>query len=95
MIELILQSVVAVTGLSGHAFGSWKSRATGHMWLKDFLPRDVKGVRVMSYGYNSNLVGDTVKDRFLEYRKRFIHSLLNARQGNEVSGLYPISRRRC
>ena len=61
------------------------------MWLKDFLPRDVKGIRVMSYGYNSNLVGDTVKDRFLEYRKRFIHSLLNARQGNEVSGPYPIS----
>ncbi|KAF8542620.1 hypothetical protein BDD12DRAFT_802693 [Trichophaea hybrida] len=57
-------NIVAVTGLAGHAYGSWRNRKTHQMWLKDFLPHDIKNVRIMSYGYNSNLVGDTVGNRF-------------------------------
>ena len=79
-------SVVAVTGLAGHAFGSWRSRETHKMWLKDFLPRDVKGIRIMSYGYNSNLVGCTVDDQFIDYRRHFIHELRNSRSSAEVRG---------
>jgi hypothetical protein len=26
------------------------------MWLKDFLPQDVKNVRIMTYGYDSSLI---------------------------------------
>jgi hypothetical protein len=54
------------------------------MWLRDFLPRDVKGIRIMSYGYNTNLVGHTVDDQFLDYRKQFIHMLRNSRNSAEV-----------
>jgi hypothetical protein len=54
------------------------------MWLKDFLPRDVKGIRIMSYGYNSNLIGHTVDDGFLDYRRHFIHMLVNSRRSAEV-----------
>jgi hypothetical protein len=54
------------------------------MWLKDFLPRDVKGIRIMSYGYNTNLVGHTVNDQFLDYRRHFIHMLRNSRSSAEV-----------
>jgi len=53
------------------------------MWLKDFLPRDVKGIRIMSYGYNTNLVGNTVDDRFLDYRRHFIQMLENSRSSAE------------
>ncbi|KAF8246653.1 hypothetical protein K440DRAFT_683829 [Wilcoxina mikolae CBS 423.85] len=53
------------------------------MWLKDFLPHDIKNVRIMSYGYNSNLVGDTVDDRFLDYRTHLIQMLMNARRSAE------------
>jgi hypothetical protein len=56
------------------------------MWLKDFLPRDVKGIRIMSYGYNANLVGHTVDDGFLDYRRNFIHMLVNSRSSAEVCG---------
>ena len=49
------------------------------MWLKDFLPRDVKGTRIMSYGYNTNFVGHTVDDGFLDYRRHFTHMLANSR----------------
>jgi len=54
------------------------------MWLKDFLPRDVKGIRIMSYGYNTNLIADTVDDVFLDYRRHFIHMLVNSRNSAKV-----------
>jgi len=79
----IIADVVAVTGPAGHAFGSWKSRETHRMWLKDFLPRDIKGIRIMSYGYNTGLLGYTVDGQFLDYGGHFIHMLKNSRSSAE------------
>ncbi|KAI9678535.1 MAG: hypothetical protein M1822_007478 [Bathelium mastoideum] len=52
--EPIEADIVAVTGLAGHAFGSW---ASSHdvMWLRDFLPKDFPNVAVYTYGYDSTL----------------------------------------
>ncbi|KAL9091410.1 MAG: hypothetical protein Q9165_004796 [Trypethelium subeluteriae] len=50
----ILADVIAVTGLAGHAFGSWAC-SPHQMWLRDFLPKDLKNIRVLIYGYNSQL----------------------------------------
>ena len=53
--EPILADVIAVTGLAGHAFGSWAC-SPRQMWLRDFLPKDLdNNVRVLIYGYNSQL----------------------------------------
>jgi len=77
-------SVVAVTGLAGHAFGSWRSRKTRDMWLKDYLPEDIKHIRIMTYGYNSSLVeGNDV--RLSDHRRHFIQQLENCRISAEVS----------
>ncbi|OBT60680.1 hypothetical protein VE03_09999 [Pseudogymnoascus sp. 23342-1-I1] len=46
---------VAISGLGGHAFGSFKDRAGPHMWLRDSLPSDITGARVMIYGYDTQL----------------------------------------
>jgi len=56
------------------------------MWLRDFLPQDFKNIRIMSYGYNSNLVEKIVDDGFLDYRRHFIQMLMNARSSAEVRG---------
>lgn len=50
----IKADLVAVTGLAGHAFGSW-AHDKEHSWLRDYLPRDVHNLRVMTYGYDSQL----------------------------------------
>jgi len=85
MLTLNLYSVVAVTGLAGHAFGSWRSRETHLMWLKDFLPKHIKNIRIMTYGYNSSLVEDTKSTlRLADYRSNFIQQLENARSSAEV-----------
>ncbi|KAF8535735.1 hypothetical protein BDD12DRAFT_326423 [Trichophaea hybrida] len=50
------------------------------MWLKDFLPKDIKNVRVMTYGYDSSLVGvGRGNTRLVDYRRNFIQQLENAR----------------
>ncbi|KAL7814025.1 ankyrin repeat-containing domain protein [Trichoderma gracile] len=53
--------IIAISGLSGHAFGSFKERNGEYMWLRDSLPHgmvDENGkhiARVMIYGYESSL----------------------------------------
>ncbi|KAK3353544.1 hypothetical protein B0T25DRAFT_214835 [Lasiosphaeria hispida] len=55
--------IVALSGLGGHAFGSFKERKGTHMWLRDSLPYDLTRentgrpmARVMTYGYESSVV---------------------------------------
>ncbi|KAF8244133.1 hypothetical protein K440DRAFT_520118, partial [Wilcoxina mikolae CBS 423.85] len=75
--------VIAVTGLAGHAYGSWRNRENCRMWLQDFLPQDIKCIRLMSYGYNTALVGQTVPGTHLDYRRQLVAQLENARSSPE------------
>ena len=53
-------SVIALSGLGGHAFGSFKERDGTYMWLRDSLPYDLiledggrPMARVITFGYES------------------------------------------
>ncbi|KAF8534691.1 hypothetical protein BDD12DRAFT_755570, partial [Trichophaea hybrida] len=71
--------VIAVTGLAGHAYGSWRNRETHQMWLKDLLPYDVQNIRIMSYGYDSSLGHRKAENRLLDYQRLFIQDIENSR----------------
>ena len=67
---------VAVCGLGGHAFGSFKEKGTSYMWLRDKLPKDLPNLRVLLYGYESGLEGSdsnqnvsVIADSFLSHLK--------------------------
>ncbi|KAK4060816.1 uncharacterized protein Triagg1_10586 [Trichoderma aggressivum f. europaeum] len=54
--------VIAVSGLGGHAYGSFKDKDGNYMWLQDALPSDLINThshrpmtRVMIYGHKSNV----------------------------------------
>jgi protein SERAC1 len=47
---------VAICGLGGHAYGSFKERDSPYMWLRDSLPGDMPKCRILTYGYESKLV---------------------------------------
>lgn len=61
----MFSSIIAISGLGGHAFGSFKERSGEHMWLRDALSYDIIGEdgdipdipisRVMVHGYDSSL----------------------------------------
>jgi hypothetical protein len=76
--------VVAVNDLGGHAFGSWTSHDTGKMWLKDFLPDDVKGIQIMSYGYSPREYDGEIEIDFLDHRRHLLQMLGNARRSIPV-----------
>lgn len=81
-------SIIAVHGLSGHAFGSWATfndhSGQFTMWLKDFLPEDVQNVRILTYGYESRLDKTTTMSRLLDYRRAFLREVVDSRGSVEV-----------
>lgn len=57
---------MAISGLGGHAFGSFKERNGQHMWLRDSLPYHLRWehtdrpmARVMIYGYESTVANSS------------------------------------
>ena len=54
---LTLISCIAISGFGSHAFGSWKDRNSHYTWLRDALPYDLPGARVLTYGYDTRLSG--------------------------------------
>jgi hypothetical protein len=78
-------SIIAVTGLAGHAFGSWKSREEQQMWLRDFLPNAIKTARILTYGYDTKLPGSQSSASILELSKKFLESVKTIRNQQNVS----------
>jgi hypothetical protein len=48
--------VIAISGLSGHAFDSFKEKHGSFMWLRDALPIDLPGARILIYGYGTQII---------------------------------------
>lgn len=83
--DKIIADVVAVTGLGGHAWGSWRSPDGEVMWLADYLPLDIKNCRIMTFGYNSHLFGSDADSQDMDdYRRALLEQVAEAREGAEV-----------
>jgi hypothetical protein len=72
--------IVAVTGLGGHALGSFRSADGMSVWLRDFAPQDIPRARFITYGYDTAVVASdsnqgirelahTLLDELTEYRR--------------------------
>ncbi|KAH8727391.1 hypothetical protein GQ44DRAFT_758100 [Phaeosphaeriaceae sp. PMI808] len=76
--------VIAITGLDGHAYGSWRGKGNlGRMWLCDFLSKDLPCCRTMTYGYNSKLTSHGV-DTIMDYGRELIEELKKVRNTEEL-----------
>ena len=82
--DLPYRSIVAITGLDGHAYGSWTGKhKLGKMWLRHFLCKDLPSCRTMIYGYNSKLsIHGT--DTVIDYSRKLIEELKMVRNTEEV-----------
>ncbi|RKL14277.1 hypothetical protein BFJ68_g6670 [Fusarium oxysporum] len=75
--------IIAISGLGGHAFGSFKERDGNHMWLRDSLPSDLTHedtteptARVMIYGYESSVANSNNFQNLEDLSTSFHNSLL-------------------
>jgi hypothetical protein len=79
------RSIIAITGLDGHAYGSWRAKGNlGRMWLRDFLPKDLPCCRTMIYGYNSKLSTYGV-NMIMDYGRGLREEIKKVRNTEEVS----------
>ncbi|KAK3389796.1 hypothetical protein B0H63DRAFT_104197 [Podospora didyma] len=48
---------IAISGLASHPFGSWQPKGGDKtfMWIRDSLPKSLKGTRAVIYGYDTKL----------------------------------------
>ena len=81
-----MPSIIAVTGLAAHAYGSW-AHSSHDMWLRDYLPKDVVNARVLIYGYPSQLQGSASSGILADHSSNFIYRLLSMRESTGVSTL--------
>ena len=82
------KSVIAVTGLAGHAFGSWmhgRTRSRTQMWLRDYLPKNISNIRVLIYGYPSELQSSISTISLFEHSNNFKERLSAMRHVVQVS----------
>jgi hypothetical protein len=72
--------IVAVTGLGGHALGSFRSTSGATVWLRDFAPQDVPQARFITYGYDTGLVASDNNQGVREIARTLLDSLVTFRQ---------------
>ena len=77
-------SIVAASGLASHGLGSWKASGKHDVWLHDFLPEDLPkdlpgGIRILSFGYDTDLLHSDNKASISDLAAMFLASLKNAR----------------
>ncbi|KAI1391513.1 uncharacterized protein F4822DRAFT_396967 [Hypoxylon trugodes] len=71
--------IIAVTGLAGRAFGSWKTKSQADMWLRDFLPHSVPTARIMTYGYDTRLPGSYSEAAITDLSRKLLESIKTTR----------------
>ncbi|KAK3639588.1 hypothetical protein LTR56_012373 [Elasticomyces elasticus] len=76
--------VVAVTGLAGHALGSFRSADGTFVWLRDVLPSDVPEARVLTYGYDTALVKNQSKESLYHFASAFLDRLDSFRRATST-----------
>ncbi|KAK3298742.1 peptidase S8/S53 domain-containing protein [Chaetomium fimeti] len=79
--------VVAIHGLNGDYLKSWTHRVSGAMWLKEFLPSSFPNARVMSFGWDSRITGNSSTATLKEWADQLAVQLSLRRQSAESRGI--------
>jgi len=64
--------IIAIHGICGDPLKTW-THESGALWLRDFLPKDIHGARVFSFGYDA----EVALTKSLATLDDFARSLLN------------------
>jgi hypothetical protein len=88
-----INSIIALSGLGGHAFGSFKERKGNHMWLRDDLPNDFPHARILIYGYDTTLEDSQSIQDLEAIAGTFRTALKIARPKGSVGAAFPLSFR--
>ncbi|KAL8949253.1 MAG: hypothetical protein Q9222_004627 [Ikaeria aurantiellina] len=86
-VDALRVDIVAVHGLEGHPINTWTlSDKSDTLWLRDFLPSDVHGARIFTFGYEADVAfGKSIAD-IKDHAMDLLGSLIDVREEqNEIS----------
>ncbi|KAI1157492.1 hypothetical protein F5B18DRAFT_644862 [Nemania serpens] len=77
--------VVAVHGLNGDCRGSWTSNGPegSVLWLDDLLPKKIPTARIMTFGYNADVVGNTSVAGIRDNARKLLESIRDEREDDQ------------
>lgn len=82
-------SVIAVHGLNGDRVRTWTEPASGKLWLRDFLPRDIPRARVMTFSYNAKAAFQNSVADIEDHARDLLRSLVETRENSGVRLCFP------
>ena len=72
---MIWDSIVAVHGLGGDPWETWTHTKTKTCWIRDFLPHDCKRARIITFGYDSALIAESLVQNIQNLAKQLMRHL--------------------
>lgn len=82
--------IVAITGLGGHALGSFRSTDGASVWLRDFAPSDIPSARLITYGYHTKVVDSHSNQGVDDLGRTLLGDLANFRIQTQTPQKRPI-----
>jgi len=74
--------IVAIHGITGDAHETW-THANGKLWLRDFVPQNLPGARVFTFGYPADIFRSMDTGGGLDsWARQLLEGLVNVRKGN-------------
>ncbi|KAF2792053.1 hypothetical protein K505DRAFT_308322, partial [Melanomma pulvis-pyrius CBS 109.77] len=74
--------VIAIHGLGGHPMATWKSGE--RLWLRDFLPKDLRTARIFTFGYNSGSAFTNSKSRIRDFATQLLEKLVQLQRRTKI-----------
>ncbi|KAM0227318.1 hypothetical protein ACHAP5_012201 [Fusarium lateritium] len=78
-----LVDIVAIHGLGGHPFKTWREKEGRHLWLRDSLPTHIPQSRIMSFGYDSTVLFGKSRSQIYDYAVDLANRLEIFRQNSK------------
>jgi hypothetical protein len=82
--ESFLLDIVALHGITGDAYDTW-THENGKFWLQDFLPKELPGARIFSFGYPAEVFCSLGTGDLDSFARSLLEDLKRERRRKEVS----------
>ena len=76
---------MAVHGITGDAYNTWEDKESKTLWLRDFLPDELPGARIYTYGYRAEVLFSHGTGDVKSFANGLLGDLGRVRRGAEVS----------
>ena len=85
--ETFLLDIVALHGITGDAYDTWRHE-NGKLWLQDFLPKELPGARIFSFGYPAEVFCSLGTGHLDSFARSLLEDLKRVRRKKEVGGQF-------